>query len=139
MPMQCLGAPLGQAPAEQLIASRARQIAWAQRFNDTKDVPELDQLVEEVKTENQIAEPRRRAPQPNANTNENDNAAGVNNSRSSIPSRLRESSSCTGHFMANGDFTRFAEWRFIHRARLDSVPLNATRRFRNGDRRCRRC
>jgi hypothetical protein len=43
------------------------------------------------------------------------------------------------HFLRNGDFTRFAEWRFIHRARLDCVPLNGTRRFGVGDKRCRRC
>jgi hypothetical protein len=43
------------------------------------------------------------------------------------------------HFLRNGDFTRFAEWRFIHRARLDCVPLNGVRRFGGGDKRCRRC
>jgi hypothetical protein len=35
------------------------------------------------------------------------------------------------HFMRNGDFIRFAEWHFIHRARLDCVLLNGTRRFNN--------
>jgi hypothetical protein len=43
------------------------------------------------------------------------------------------------HFMRNGDFTRFADWRFIHRARLDCVPLNGSQRFGHRDRRCRRC
>lgn len=43
------------------------------------------------------------------------------------------------HFMRGGDFTRFAEWRFIHRARLDCVPLNGNRRFGNGNKKCRRC
>jgi ribosomal protein S14 len=43
------------------------------------------------------------------------------------------------HFMRNGNFTRFAEWIFIHRARLDCVPLNGARRFGRGDKRCRRC
>ncbi|KAH1001413.1 hypothetical protein HUJ04_005439 [Dendroctonus ponderosae] len=43
------------------------------------------------------------------------------------------------HFMRSGDFTRFAEWRFVHRARLDCVPLNGARKHGNGDKRCRRC
>ena len=30
----------------------------------------------------------------------------------------------SNHFIANGDYTSFAEWRFIHRARLGLVPLN---------------
>jgi hypothetical protein len=47
---------------------------------------------------------------------------------------VTSSSTPPNHFMHNGDFTRFAEWRFNHRARLDCVPLNATRRFGNGDR-----
>jgi hypothetical protein len=48
-------------------------------------------------------------------------------------------STASNHFMRDGDFTRFAEWRFIHRARLDCVPLNGTKRFGSGDKRCRRC
>ena len=43
------------------------------------------------------------------------------------------------HFLRNGDFTRFADWRFIHRARLDCVPLNGSQRFGNRNRQCRRC
>jgi hypothetical protein len=43
------------------------------------------------------------------------------------------------HFLRNGEFTCFAEWRFVHRARLDCVPLNGTHRFGGGDKRCRRC
>uniref|UniRef100_A0ABD2WIM9 Reverse transcriptase domain-containing protein n=1 Tax=Trichogramma kaykai TaxID=54128 RepID=A0ABD2WIM9_9HYME len=44
------------------------------------------------------------------------------------------------HFLRNGSFTRFAEWRFIHRARLDVLPLNATKRWQtSGDKRCRKC
>jgi hypothetical protein len=35
------------------------------------------------------------------------------------------------HFLQNGDFTRFADWHFIHRARLDCVPLNGSQRFGN--------
>ncbi|XP_035205381.1 uncharacterized protein LOC118180390 [Stegodyphus dumicola] len=43
------------------------------------------------------------------------------------------------HFFREGKFTRFADWRFIHRARLNLVPLNAARRQDNGMRGCRRC
>ncbi|CAB0040810.1 unnamed protein product [Trichogramma brassicae] len=44
------------------------------------------------------------------------------------------------HFMRSGSFTRFAEWRFIHRAHLDVLPLNATKRWQTGgDKRCRKC
>jgi len=43
------------------------------------------------------------------------------------------------HFLRNGDFTRFADWRFIHRARLDCVPLNGSQRLGNKNRKCRRC
>ncbi|KFM61369.1 Retrovirus-related Pol polyprotein from type-1 retrotransposable element R2, partial [Stegodyphus mimosarum] len=46
-------------------------------------------------------------------------------------------SSC--HFFRDGLFTRFADWRFIHRARFNLVPLNAVRRRNNGQRGCRRC
>ncbi|XP_045470622.1 uncharacterized protein T26G10.4-like [Harmonia axyridis] len=48
-------------------------------------------------------------------------------------------SAASNHFTRSGFATRFCDWRFIHRARLDCVPLNATRRFGSGDRRCRRC
>lgn len=47
--------------------------------------------------------------------------------------------SASNHFMRGGNYTRFAEWRFIHRARLGVVPLNGCRRFGGGDKRCRRC
>lgn len=50
---------------------------------------------------------------------------------------LRWSSS--NHMMRTGYQTRFADWRFLHRARLDCVPLNATKRFGSGDKGCRRC
>ena len=43
------------------------------------------------------------------------------------------------HFLRNGDFTRFADWRFIHRARLDCVPLNGSQRFGTRNKKCRRC
>ncbi|XP_011697324.1 PREDICTED: uncharacterized protein LOC105455589 [Wasmannia auropunctata] len=45
----------------------------------------------------------------------------------------------SNHFIRGGSFTRFADWRFIHRARLDVLPLNGARRWGSGDKRCRRC
>jgi hypothetical protein len=44
------------------------------------------------------------------------------------------------HFLRTGTNTRFCDWRFVHRARLGVVPLNASMRWgpRN-DLRCRRC
>lgn len=47
--------------------------------------------------------------------------------------------SVSNHMMRSGANTRFADWRFLHRARLDCVPLNGARRFGEGDKRCRRC
>ncbi|XP_022166275.1 uncharacterized protein LOC111030878 [Myzus persicae] len=47
--------------------------------------------------------------------------------------------SASAHFLREGDFTRFADWRFVHRARLNLVPLNGSSSWRAGDRRCRRC
>ncbi|XP_037508774.1 uncharacterized protein LOC119385401 [Rhipicephalus sanguineus] len=44
------------------------------------------------------------------------------------------------HFMRSGRYTRFKEWRFIHRARLNLLPLNGTRTWvPAADKRCRRC
>ncbi|KAL1442455.1 hypothetical protein MTO96_046411 [Rhipicephalus appendiculatus] len=44
------------------------------------------------------------------------------------------------HFMRSGRYTRFREWRFIHRARLNLLPLNGTRSWvPAADKRCRRC
>nr|XP_037289623.1 uncharacterized protein LOC119183546 [Rhipicephalus microplus] len=44
------------------------------------------------------------------------------------------------HFMRTGRYTRFKEWRFIHRARLNLLPLNGTRTWvPAADKRCRRC
>ncbi|XP_049955423.1 uncharacterized protein T26G10.4-like [Schistocerca serialis cubense] len=51
-------------------------------------------------------------------------------------------STASNHFMAGGKYTRFADWRFIHRARLGVVPLNGCRRFdgrANNNKACRRC
>ncbi|XP_030422642.1 uncharacterized protein LOC115653440 isoform X2 [Gopherus evgoodei] len=45
----------------------------------------------------------------------------------------------SNHFLPAGSFTRFADWRFIHRARLNCVPLNGAIRNRNPDKRCRKC
>ncbi|XP_064462298.1 uncharacterized protein LOC135372756 [Ornithodoros turicata] len=45
----------------------------------------------------------------------------------------------SSHFMRSGQFTRFADWRFIHRARLNLLPLNGARPWTQGDKRCRRC
>ncbi|KAL1439512.1 hypothetical protein MTO96_010152 [Rhipicephalus appendiculatus] len=44
------------------------------------------------------------------------------------------------HFMRPGRYTRFKEWRFIHRTRLTLLPLNGTRTWAPAaDTRCRRC
>ncbi|XP_075530124.1 uncharacterized protein LOC142563455 [Dermacentor variabilis] len=44
------------------------------------------------------------------------------------------------HFMHTGSFTRFADWRFIHKARLNLLPLNGARPWLTGrDQRCRVC
>ena len=46
----------------------------------------------------------------------------------------------SSHYTYTGDFTRFAEWRFVHRARLGLVPLNGARHgAAPADPRCRRC
>ena len=42
-------------------------------------------------------------------------------------------------FIKDGKFTAFADWRFIHRGRLNLLPLNAAKRGQNIDKRCRRC
>lgn len=52
---------------------------------------------------------------------------------------ITSATTAPNHFMRCGNFTRFAEWRFIFRARLGCVPLNGARKFGNGDKRCRRC
>ncbi|KAL1415238.1 hypothetical protein MTO96_029508 [Rhipicephalus appendiculatus] len=44
------------------------------------------------------------------------------------------------HFMRSGRYARFKEWRFIHRARLNLLPLNGTRTWvPAAAKRCRRC
>ncbi|XP_011051613.1 PREDICTED: uncharacterized protein LOC105144426 [Acromyrmex echinatior] len=51
-----------------------------------------------------------------------------------VSSRSRVSN----HFIRGG-FTRFTDWHFIHKARLDVLPLNGARRWEANDKRCRRC
>ncbi|XP_074974093.1 ubiquitin-conjugating enzyme E2 E3 isoform X1 [Caretta caretta] len=45
----------------------------------------------------------------------------------------------SNHFLAGGGFTHLADWWFIHRARLNCVPLNGAIRHGNRDKRCRKC
>ncbi|KYN27896.1 hypothetical protein ALC57_02700, partial [Trachymyrmex cornetzi] len=45
----------------------------------------------------------------------------------------------SNHFIRGGSFTRFADWRFVHKARLDVLPLNGARRWGTNDKRCRQC
>ncbi|VVC45832.1 Hypothetical protein CINCED_3A019200 [Cinara cedri] len=47
--------------------------------------------------------------------------------------------SASTNFIKSGNSTRFADWRFIHRARLNLVPLNGSSTWRTSDRRCRQC
>ena len=44
----------------------------------------------------------------------------------------------SSHFLRSGQYTRFADWRFINRARLNLLPLNANRHD-PGNKACRRC
>ncbi|XP_065453510.1 uncharacterized protein T26G10.4-like [Chrysemys picta bellii] len=45
----------------------------------------------------------------------------------------------SNHFLPRGSFTRFADWRFVHRARLHCIPLNGAIRHGNRDKHCRKC
>ncbi|KAG8237131.1 hypothetical protein J437_LFUL017008 [Ladona fulva] len=46
----------------------------------------------------------------------------------------------SAHFMRDGRRTRFCDWRFINRARLNLLPLNGARRgMTRGETTCRRC
>ncbi|KAH1182028.1 hypothetical protein KIL84_009782 [Mauremys mutica] len=45
----------------------------------------------------------------------------------------------SNHFLPSGSFISFTDWRFIHRARLNCVPLNGAIRHGNPDKRCRKC
>ncbi|GFQ91951.1 retrovirus-related Pol polyprotein from type-1 retrotransposable element R2 [Trichonephila clavata] len=49
-------------------------------------------------------------------------------------------STASTHFLTEGKFTRFADWRFIHKARLNLVPLNANKTWKDPQEKlCRRC
>ncbi|KAL1479133.1 hypothetical protein MTO96_052113 [Rhipicephalus appendiculatus] len=46
----------------------------------------------------------------------------------------------SSHFMRSGNFTPFCDWRFIHRARLNLLPVNGAQPWTtNADKRCRVC
>ncbi|KAE8740258.1 hypothetical protein FOCC_FOCC014242 [Frankliniella occidentalis] len=45
----------------------------------------------------------------------------------------------SSHFIYSGNRTRFCDWRFIFRARLGVLPLNAALRIPDRNRSCRRC
>ena len=51
--------------------------------------------------------------------------------------RLVSKSKVSSHFIRSGTFTRFVDWRFIHRARLNLLSLNGTPWAENKG--CRRC
>ncbi|XP_023215159.1 uncharacterized protein LOC111617978 [Centruroides sculpturatus] len=53
--------------------------------------------------------------------------------------KITSANNNSNHFLREGNFTRFADWRFIHRARLSVVPLRGLRRFGNASQTCRRC
>ncbi|XP_023242084.1 uncharacterized protein LOC111640308 [Centruroides sculpturatus] len=48
-------------------------------------------------------------------------------------------SSASNHFLNNGKYTSFADWYFIHRARMSVVALRGHKRFGNDTKQCRRC
>ncbi|GFR08157.1 hypothetical protein TNCT_249511 [Trichonephila clavata] len=43
------------------------------------------------------------------------------------------------HFIADGRYTRFADWRFVHKGWLNLVPLNANKKGTPALRACRKC
>ncbi|GFQ93555.1 retrovirus-related Pol polyprotein from type-1 retrotransposable element R2 [Trichonephila clavata] len=46
----------------------------------------------------------------------------------------------SNHFLGSGKFTRFADWRFIHPARLNLLPVNGAKQWTDSSlKRCRRC
>ncbi|XP_023235892.1 uncharacterized protein LOC111635231 [Centruroides sculpturatus] len=53
--------------------------------------------------------------------------------------QVTASNKASNHFMNNGRFTRFTDWRFIHKARLSVVALTGHKRFGNESKTCRRC
>ncbi|GIZ00480.1 retrovirus-related Pol polyprotein from type-1 retrotransposable element R2 [Caerostris extrusa] len=46
--------------------------------------------------------------------------------------KLASLSPASSHFVSNGSYTRFADWRFIHKARLNLVPLNGCQQWKVG-------
>ncbi|XP_067131911.1 uncharacterized protein [Centruroides vittatus] len=53
--------------------------------------------------------------------------------------KLIASNPNSNHFLSESKYTRFADWQFIHRARLSVVPLRGLRRFGHASQTCRRC
>ncbi|GIY24079.1 transposon TX1 uncharacterized 149 kDa protein [Caerostris darwini] len=54
--------------------------------------------------------------------------------------KLASLSPASSHFVSNGLYTRFADWRFIHKARLNLLQLNGCQQWKSGnDKLCRRC
>ncbi|XP_023220585.1 uncharacterized protein LOC111622442 [Centruroides sculpturatus] len=53
--------------------------------------------------------------------------------------KITARSEVSNHFLNNGNYTRFSDWRFIHRARLSVVALRGHKRFGNETKACRRC
>ncbi|GIY31148.1 retrovirus-related Pol polyprotein from type-2 retrotransposable element R2DM [Caerostris darwini] len=53
--------------------------------------------------------------------------------------KLVSLSPSSSHFLSDGTYTRFADWRFIHKARLNLVPLNGCQPWKTGEEKmCRR-
>ncbi|UYV65460.1 hypothetical protein LAZ67_3004428 [Cordylochernes scorpioides] len=46
---------------------------------------------------------------------------------------------CSNAFIPAGKYFRFADWRFVHRARLNLLPLNRAVKFGTRNKKCRRC
>ncbi|XP_067131981.1 uncharacterized protein [Centruroides vittatus] len=53
--------------------------------------------------------------------------------------KVTATSEVSNYFLNNGRFTRFSDWRFIHRARLSVVALRGQKRFGTDSKTCRRC
>ncbi|GFQ70911.1 uncharacterized protein TNCT_9441 [Trichonephila clavata] len=46
----------------------------------------------------------------------------------------------SSHFISFGKYTRFADWRFVHSARLNLLPVNGAKQWIDAtSKRCRRC
>ena len=76
------------------------------------------------------------------NSNRGVGALYVRASRNTVPGEALSATSRHGasnRFMRSGNYIRFGDWRFVHRARRDVLHLNGARRWGAGDRPCRRC